>query len=182
MTATVDFDPNAFNMKSEGQWITAYIQLPKEYNPEDINPATILLNNTISPILDPKYDFVHNPSEYLTDNNEDGILERMVKFDRADVKALIKNYLCQSGWRFSDVTLTATGNLFKGTPIEGSTTIRVIVGDVNQDNVVDTSDLTEVATAYGTFEHEPAYNWYADINEDGIVDTLDLSLVATHLE
>jgi hypothetical protein len=43
-------------------WITAYIQLPEGYNPEDIDATTILLNGTISPVLDPKYDFVTNSS------------------------------------------------------------------------------------------------------------------------
>ncbi len=116
VTATIDIHPDTLNLRSEGKWITAYIQLPEEYNAEDIDAATILLNETIQPVLDPKYEFVTNPSEYLVDHNEDGILERMVKFDKAEVMALLS---------VGEATLTITGEV-NGTSFEGSDSIRVI--------------------------------------------------------
>jgi len=85
----VDFDPDTLNLRSKGKWLTAYIQLPEEYDPDDIDATTILLNATIQPVLDPKYDFVTNSSEYLIDHNEDGILERMVKFNRTEIEDLL---------------------------------------------------------------------------------------------
>jgi len=116
ISATIDIDPNTLNLKSRGQWITAYIQLPEGYNAEDIDATSILLNETIQPILDPKYDFVTNPSEYLVNHDDDGILERMVKFDRAEVETLLS---------VGEATLTITGKVSE-TPFEGSDAIRVI--------------------------------------------------------
>ncbi|NIO38196.1 hypothetical protein GTO27_10930, partial [Candidatus Bathyarchaeota archaeon] len=114
--AAVDVDPDTLNLRSGGKLVTCYIELSEEYNPEHIDATTILLNETISPVLDPRYDFVTNSSEYLVDHNEDGILERMVKFDRAEVMALLS---------VGEATLTITGKV-NDTTFEGSDTIRVI--------------------------------------------------------
>ncbi|MFQ5621745.1 MAG: hypothetical protein ACE5FT_07995 [Candidatus Nanoarchaeia archaeon] len=116
LTATIDISPDSLNMWSKGKWITAYIELPEGYNPEGIDATTILLNETIQPVLDPKYDFVTNSSEYLVDHNEDGILELMVKFDRQDIIAIVS---------IGNVSLIITGKV-NGTPFEGTDTIRVI--------------------------------------------------------
>jgi len=180
MQVDVDIDPDTLNLKSQGQWITAYIQLPEGYNPEDIDATTILLNRTVPPILDPKYDFVTNASEYLVDHNNDGILERMVKFDTAEVTSLIRDHLAENGWKFCNATITITGELLGGIQFEGSDIIKVIVGDVNGDNVVGIFDLARVGIAYFTFEGEPEYDFNADMNEDGIIDMRDLHIVAVN--
>jgi hypothetical protein len=114
--ATTDIHPQTLNLKRKGQWITAYIQLPEEYAPEDIDANTVLLNKIIQPVLDPKYDFVTNSSEYLVDHNEDGILERMVKFYRAEVMPLLS---------VGKARLTITGEV-DGSSFDGSDIIRVI--------------------------------------------------------
>ena len=125
ISATIYIDPNTLNLKSQGNWITAYLQLPEVYNPEDIDATTILLNETISPILDPKYDFVTDSSEYIVDHDGDGILERMVKFNRTEVAS----WICiDLGIEYGNVTLTITGELFDGTPFEGKDTIKVWLG------------------------------------------------------
>ena len=174
--AAVDVNPNTLNLMSKGEWITTYIQLPEGYNPEDIEATTILLNETIQPVLDPKYDFVTNPSEYLVDHNEDGIMERMVKFNRTEVASWIVDDL---GIQYGSVTLTITGELFDGTPFEGTGTIKVLFpGDVDDDGDVDLDDLYYVLIAYGTSPEEPAYIWTADFNEDGQIDLDDLYTVA----
>ncbi len=116
LLATIDIDPDTLNLGSKGQWITAYIELPEEYNAEDVDVITILLNGTISPVLDPMYEFATNSSEYLVDHDEDGILERMVKFDKAEVMASLS---------VGETTLAITGEV-NGTPFEGSDSIRVI--------------------------------------------------------
>lgn len=120
--AAVNVDPGTLNLKSKGQWITAYVQLPEGYNAADIDVATILLNGTILPVLNPNYGFVTNSSEYLVDHNNDGILERMVKFNRAAVEFYI--YYTQ-GIRYGNVALTITGELLDGTPFEGTAIIFV---------------------------------------------------------
>ena len=125
--ATVDIDRDTLNLRSERKRITAYIQLPEGYDPEDIDATTILLNGTISPVLDPKYDFVTNSSEYLVDHDGDGILERMVKFNRAEVIGFIETMdFDNETVRFREVTLTISGTV-SGGAFEGSGTVRLIV-------------------------------------------------------
>jgi hypothetical protein len=116
ITATVDITPDTLNLESEGQWITAHIQLPEGYNAADINASTILLNRTISAVSNPKYDFVADSRKYLVDHNKDGILERMVKFDLAEVMTLLS---------VGEAKLTISGEA-KVIRFEGSDTIRVI--------------------------------------------------------
>ncbi|MBA7575993.1 hypothetical protein ES695_11945 [Candidatus Atribacteria bacterium 1244-E10-H5-B2] len=71
---------------------------------------------------DPKYDFVTDANEYLTDHDEDGISERMVMFDGAVVQGLF-------GGPADPAILKVTGELEDGTLFKGSDTIRVIEKD-----------------------------------------------------
>ena len=115
VTAAVHFDPCALNLRSKGKWITAYIQLPEDHSPADIVASTVLLNDTISPVLDPKYGFVEKANGYLVDRNGDGVIERMLKFDRASVVSLIR----QGGGMRREVSISITGELEDGTTFEG---------------------------------------------------------------
>ena len=49
--------------------------------------------------------------------------------------------------------------------------------DVNNDCLVDVSDLAIVGAAFGKTKGQPNYNMAADINNDGIVDVSDLAIV-----
>ncbi len=167
--AFVDIEPYTLNLKSKGRWITAYLQLAEGYNAEDINATTILLNGTISPVLDPRYDFVINSSEYLVDHNNDGILERMVKFDRASVQSFIYN----EGFSYGDVALIITGELFDGTAFVGTDIIFVNhAGDANNDGIINALDLGVINANWN-----PNYNSNADFNKDGIVNALDIGIL-----
>lgn len=106
--ATVDVDPDTLNLKSEGNRVTAYIDLAEGYFVSDVDVSSILLNNTIS--VDP-----YAPTE-VGDYDEDGIRDLMVKFDRAGVMALLS---------VGEATLTITGEV-NGILFEGSDTIRAI--------------------------------------------------------
>jgi len=108
----VDVDPDVLCHKSKGKWITAYIELPEGYDPSQIDRYSLRINETISPILDQKYDFVTDPEEYLLDYDDDGVVELMVKFSREEVMSLI-------GERTGEVVLLLTGQLEDGRPIEG---------------------------------------------------------------
>lgn len=72
--AIVDIDPNTLNLGSNGRWITAFIELPEGYDVADIDPATVILNGT-----------VYAEKSSIADNDNDGIPDLMVKFDRQTV-------------------------------------------------------------------------------------------------
>jgi hypothetical protein len=118
LQATVDCDPDTLNLKSQGMWMTCYIELPSGYDPRDIDASTILLNDVLAPELDPKYGFVKSEDSYITDNDGDGVLERMVKFDRSEVQKMLSPG--------DSVSLTITGKMFDGTEFDGTDVIRVI--------------------------------------------------------
>jgi len=52
--------------------------------------------------------------------------------------------------------------------------------DLDHDGVIDGSDLSIVARAFGSYPEHPRWNPIADINMDGIVDGGDLALVAKY--
>lgn len=107
--ATIDIDPDTLNLKSNGKWVTAYIELPEGYNVNDIDVSTILLEDVISAEL--------QPTE-VGDHDNDEIADLMVKFDRSDVQAILEPA--------DEVELTVTGELTDGIPFKGSNTIQVI--------------------------------------------------------
>lgn len=114
LSAALNIGPDTLNLKSQGQWITCYIELPEGFNPEDIDFSTTMLSDTIPAELEPTE---------IGDYDGDDIVERMVKFNR---QTLI-NYLVGLGVQHKDeVILAITGTLNDGTLFEGKDTIRVI--------------------------------------------------------
>jgi len=89
LNATIDFDPDTLNLKSRGRWVTVYIELPEGYDVEEIDPTTVLLEDTHSPVLTQRYGFVVSFESYLVDHDGDGIMERMLKFNRSEVQAIV---------------------------------------------------------------------------------------------
>lgn len=112
LMATIDIDPDTLNLKSQGKWITCYIELPIEssltYNVRDIDIGSILLNEEI-----PAETWPTNIGDY----DGDGVEDLMVKFDRADVGAIL-----EPG---DNVEISITGRV-NGVPFEGKDYIRVI--------------------------------------------------------
>jgi len=125
VSATPDVNPDTLNLKSNGEFVTAYIELPAGYNVADIDLSTVKLEG-IPAITDPKYSFVTDPSQYLVDHDGDGIMERMVKFDRATLRDTLTGMIdVDSGVKFYELTLKVTGEV-AGIPFEGTDTITVI--------------------------------------------------------
>ncbi len=115
--ATVDVDPDNLNLMSRGTFVTAYIELDGA-DVKEIDPSTVLLNDQVPPILDERYGFVTSEEAYIVDHDENGILERMLKFDREAVQAILSPG--------NVVTITISGQLNDGTKFEGTDTLRVL--------------------------------------------------------
>jgi hypothetical protein len=108
--ATVDIDPDTLNLKSKGNWITAYIELPLGYNVRDIDASTVRLI-----IGENEVPAERKPKE-IGDYDHDGVRDLMVKFDRQAVQALLS---------VGEYELKVVGKV-AGATFEGSDTIRVI--------------------------------------------------------
>ena len=108
VTAKIKISPQTLNTKSNGRWITVQIELSEGYSAADIDVSTIRLDDAVEP--------------ETTTGSEEGKL--VIKFSRADVIAHIRDTYGGTGSKFSDVTLTITGEV-AGTAFQGSATIRV---------------------------------------------------------
>lgn len=122
INATANIDPDTLELNSEGQWITAYIELPQGYNVSDIDVSTVLLNNTVRAETGPTC---------IGDYDNDGIPDLMVKFDRKTVEDLVWHNLgyltpLRTKPLTYSVNLTVTGSLTDGTAFQGTNTIQTI--------------------------------------------------------
>ena len=118
--ANVEMDPDTLNLDSRGEWITSYFELPEGYYLDDINVSTILLNETIPAAPHPTL---------VGDYDSDGVLDLMVKFNRAEVVTYIStnvNMTKLANDRYMMITLIVTCELNDGTPFEGSDTVTIL--------------------------------------------------------
>jgi len=109
----VRISPETLNLKSKGKWITVHIELPYNLSAARINPATLLLNDTVPSERHPR-----------SLNKED----LMLKFNRAEVTILILdsvNVSLVTKEMFSSITLTITGKLNDGTPFQGNHIVKI---------------------------------------------------------
>jgi signal peptidase I len=104
--ANIDIDPDTLNLKSQGQYITVYAMIDTEYDENDIDVGTVILDDVVY-------------AEW-GEVQSDGRL--MVKFDRAEVI----EYLIGKGYGSGDVTLTVSGEFTDGVRFTGEDTIEVI--------------------------------------------------------
>jgi len=118
--AIIDLEPETLNLKSNGEWITAYIELPEGYDIADIDVSTIYLVDAIP--IDT------SAPATVGDYDSDGISDLMVKFDRTAVVAYLGTGDVTEDETGTDYCeeLTLTGKLTDGTPFEGSDTVRII--------------------------------------------------------
>lgn len=107
---SIDIDPDTLNLKSKGKWVTAYIELPEGFSPNDIDIDSILLSTITADLA------VSGPNE-VGDYDGDGVSDLMVKFDRKNLMEFPD---------IGDSELILTGELTNGLSFEGTDTIRVI--------------------------------------------------------
>jgi hypothetical protein len=103
--AVIHINPDTLNLNSKIKWVTAYIELPEDYDVTNIDVSTVNL----------WYEGTNVPAEW--GDIQDGTL--MVKFDGEVVQGLFAG-------PDDAAILEVTGILQDGTPFEGSDTIRVI--------------------------------------------------------
>lgn len=82
-------------------------------------------------------------------------------------------------------TQIATSSAFIMSPtvanLNNGEAINLLTGDLNEDNVVNSSDYTIVQKALGTNSKSPGWNDALDFNKDGLVNTFDLAIVFKNL-
>jgi hypothetical protein len=131
--ANITLDPNTLNLSSNGRWITAYIELETGFDPNGINGATVMLGDSVPAWMgDQGWAVPEATYENVSDFDDDGVKERMVRFDRSAVQALLQG---------PEATVVVKGSMFegqpfgtqsfgapssKGRPFEGTGVIRVI--------------------------------------------------------
>ena len=165
--ASIDIDPDTLNLRSQGRWITVYIELPEDYSVVDIDVSSIRLNETFS--VDP------DAPIQIGDYDSDGASDLMVKLNRTELTSYLYNIL---EVKLDTVTLTISGQLTDGTLFEGSDIVRTrLAGDVNEDWVVDVIDLSMVGRSFGARMDEDAYEEKLDLTSDGVIDIRDLMLI-----
>ncbi len=59
--------------------------------------------------------------------------------------------------------------------------INLTTGDLNEDNIINSSDYSIVQKAYGADPNSSNWNELADFNKDGVVNIFDLSIVSKNL-
>lgn len=116
LTATIDIDPNVLNDKSQGVWVTCYIELPEGYSVDDIDVATVKMTEADGDAFDPPLQ-AEGPYN-IGDYDLDGVPDLMVKFDRQE----LITQLNEMGI-LSYVELTVHGELYDETEFEGYDTI-----------------------------------------------------------
>ena len=131
VVATIDIDPDTLNLKSKGNWITCYIELPEGYdvNQIDVNTVTLSVEGPTS------IEAALSPTE-VGDYDNDTIPDLMVKFDRGAVQDVASE---------GSEEMTVGGFLTDGTAFQGTDTVLVI--DKGQEHMNDNPYLCRILKA-----------------------------------
>ena len=123
--ATIDINPDTLNLKSNGEWITAYIELPDGSDISNINVSTINLTNASGEII---ASIDSSAPVSIGDYDFDGIPDLMVKFNKSTVTThLEETFVIEEETRINHfVELKVIGELEVGIPFKGTDTIRMI--------------------------------------------------------
>ena len=116
--ASITLKPATLNLASNGRWVTGYIELEEGYDVHGIDGATVTLDGIAAHLGDQGWATAEANEGNIVDHDGDGILERMVKFDRAEVQA---NAVLRTT---ADATVMVTG-VVADAQFEGGATLRV---------------------------------------------------------
>lgn len=87
IVATIELGPETINLKSQGRFVTAYIELPDASSPAKIDVSSIKITAIdgvpISPIS------AKSAPNEVGDFDNDGVPDLTIKFDRADLQAVL---------------------------------------------------------------------------------------------
>jgi len=117
--AVVDLRPETLDLACKGRWVTCYITLPEEYDVHFIDGATVTLNGIGAHMGHEDWAQAEASDGNITDHDRDGNIERMVKFDRAAVQAIVTP---------PEAKLVVMGNLLGDAEFQGDAVIRVCDG------------------------------------------------------
>jgi len=118
ISATVNIVPSTLNLASNSKWITCYIELPQDYDINDIDVKTIRLNDTIPTDV--------NAPTKIADHDMDGILDLAVKFDRASISAWLGTTESAADTGRSYEVAFKVWGIIKGMPFEGFPIVRIL--------------------------------------------------------
>ena len=172
VAAQVFIAPRVINLKSNGKWILALIELPTGYRAKDVDLASITMNGTI-PAAGKA---IITARRWL-----------LVKFDRSKVSSyILSNAHIET--KLTIITLTIIGKLQNGSIFQGSDKI-VAFGhptkitdpcDIDGDFVIGPKDFDCLLAAYGSTLDKPKWNPNADINSDDKVGPADFALLSAN--
>ncbi len=115
--AVIEADPNTLNLNSNGNWVTCYIELPAGYDVNDIDGQTVTMEGVSAHMGKEDWACSQANASNIMDHDGDGIMERMVKFDRSAVQALLKPGVA---------AVTVKGKLPNHITLRGTDLIKVI--------------------------------------------------------
>ena len=128
IAADVEIEPEVLNPRSRGRWITCYIELGEGHSPDDIDVATVRLNDSIPAEMHPTG---------VGDHDDDGVADRMVKFSRGAVLSVLAG--------FGEMELRVSGQV-SGTSFAGADSVTVLVGEIK---ALKMADEPEVGPRHG---------------------------------
>jgi hypothetical protein len=116
--ATINIEPNTLNLKSKGEWITNYIELPEGYDVSDVDIASIKLNDTIT--IDPSAPIT------IKDYIEDGMSDLIVKFNKNQIIEWLYTLISIEETIHPHEVMVRTTGTIKEATFEGYQTIKII--------------------------------------------------------
>jgi hypothetical protein len=120
----VDADPDVLNPKSEGKWVTVYIETPA-HDPREVEIDSVRMFGEIRPVTEQKYGFVKSPK--IEDRDGDGYPELTLKFEKSLILDFIKELRLPLPTK---LTVPITG-LIAGRPFYGEDNISILSGGIS---------------------------------------------------